>query len=106
MVVQENSEESGEESPPAESTISQRPKRTPRTRVVILSDDDDESDASKQVSEHSYQPDEDEDFAKKKRVYNRGGQGFADLFEDEDVSGLSFLDLNYFELLKSLQRLQ
>ena len=106
MVVQENSEESGEESPPAESTISQRPKRNPRKRVVILSDDDDASDASDPVSDRSYQPDQEEVVGKKIRVYNRGGQGFADLFEDEDVSGLSFLDLNYFELLKSLQRLQ
>ena len=65
MVVQENSEESGEESPPAESTISQRPKRNPRKRVVILSDDDDASDASDPVSDRSYQPDQDEVFAKK-----------------------------------------
>ena len=105
MVVQENSEESGEESPPAESTISQRPKRNPRKRVLVLNDDDDASDASDPVSDRSYQPDQEEVVGKKKRVYNRGGQGFADWFED-NVSGLSFLDLNYFEKMKSLQRLQ
>ena len=65
MVVQENSEESGEESPPAESTISQRPKRNPRKRVLVLNDDDDASDASDPVSDRSYQPDQEEVVGKK-----------------------------------------
>ena len=105
MVVLENSEESGEESPPAHSTISQRPKRNRRKRVVVLNDDDDASNASDPVSDHSYQPGQEEVVAKKNRVYKRGGQGFADLF-DNNVRALSFLDLNYFEKMKSLQRLQ
>ena len=58
MLVLENSEESGEESPPAESTISQRPKRNPRKRVLVLNHDDD-ANQDNTSDDDSYRDDND-----------------------------------------------
>ena len=74
---------------PKEVPIPQRPKRKRKTTITVVNDDND-SVTSNKLSDHSYNPDDEDGLARRKREFQRGGQGFVDCFTEDPVRTISF----------------
>ena len=90
QVVDLSESEEGDVAASAEEVpIPQRPIRKRKSTITVV-DDDNDSVTPNKVSEFSYDPDDEDGVARKKRDFQRGGQGFADWFPDDPVRTISF----------------